>query len=688
MRYEAFISYSHRDKAWARWLQGALERYRLPKAVRDGPGRDGGKRLRPFFRDDTELASSEDLTASITRAMEESAALIVICSPQAAASLWTDREIRAFRKIAPGRPILPILVEGRPERDATDCAFPEAMLFDESGAPRPEPLAADVRANADGKRGAVLKLIAGLLGVGVDDLRQRDQQRRLRVMGAVTTGALAISVVTIALAVFAIQARNEAEVRRDQAESLIDFMLVDLRERLQPIGRLDVLDAVGEEAGEYFNALGTLGTDDEVLKRALALRQLGEVEFARRDLPAALAAFEDSRELTATLLARAPGNLEYLFEQSQAEFWVGYVAWEGNDLSGAEASFLRYHDLSKQLLDTDPDNADYQLEMVYALTNLGALARAQGDSSAALAYIQSANQLNETLLAASPDDDALKVELAQGYSWEGSALLDEGRLKASDDALSRSVSLMGSAWESREDKRMGEQFGYVLGIHANLKWHLGDVPAAQALLVDCERTFGELAAHDPGNESWVQAHQRCRFWLAEVHMHQALHAQAFAFVEAGLAILDELAPGNQGNSRLLDDRALGMCLRARLAFTTGDMAAAHRDALDCVRLRKEISGHGGTGDAFLQLALAQELVGQILYAMGDQEGAEASWSEAATRLLSYDSAKPASRAARMLLAYRVGQFDIAMEEREALAQMGFSDPRYQPTFEALDSTEF
>ena len=30
-RYRAFISYSHRDSKWGKWLQSALESYKLPK---------------------------------------------------------------------------------------------------------------------------------------------------------------------------------------------------------------------------------------------------------------------------------------------------------------------------------------------------------------------------------------------------------------------------------------------------------------------------------------------------------------------------------------------------------------------------------------------------------------------------------------------------------------------------------
>ena len=58
--------------------------------------------------------------------------------------------------------------------------------------------------------------------------------------------------VTSTLAVVAIDARDEARDQRREAEGLVGFMLGDLRQKLEPIGRLDALDAVGARALGYF----------------------------------------------------------------------------------------------------------------------------------------------------------------------------------------------------------------------------------------------------------------------------------------------------------------------------------------------------------------------------------------------------------------------------------------------------
>ena len=54
--YDAFISYSHRDLSFGKWLQRKLETFSIPADMRGE--RPRGQRLR-IFRDQTDLAGVE-----------------------------------------------------------------------------------------------------------------------------------------------------------------------------------------------------------------------------------------------------------------------------------------------------------------------------------------------------------------------------------------------------------------------------------------------------------------------------------------------------------------------------------------------------------------------------------------------------------------------------------------------------
>jgi len=193
-KYRAFISYSHKDEKWASWLHKALETFRVPKYIVGKTTTMGTvpEKMGKVFRDREELSSSHSLGTELTQALEDSACQIVICSPNAANSHWTNEEILTYKRLGREDRIFCLIVDGEPGTD-TEC-FPPAVRF-QMGADgvlsnKPaEPIAADGRPHGDGKQNAKLKLISGMLGVGFDALKQREQQRRQRRMYIITAAA-------------------------------------------------------------------------------------------------------------------------------------------------------------------------------------------------------------------------------------------------------------------------------------------------------------------------------------------------------------------------------------------------------------------------------------------------------------------------------------------------------------------
>ena len=205
-RYRAFISYAHRDSAAAKWLHRGIERFRIDKDLigRDSPLGPIPKTLAPVFRDRDDFTAGHSLTEQTLAALDASAALIVICSPAAGASRYVNEEIRLFRARHPARPVIPLIVAGRPggapsgkvdpgfpsegairQNDPEQECFPPALRFqlDDGGAITGEPnevLAADWREAADGRGLALAKIVARLLGLGTNDVFRRAERARRR----------------------------------------------------------------------------------------------------------------------------------------------------------------------------------------------------------------------------------------------------------------------------------------------------------------------------------------------------------------------------------------------------------------------------------------------------------------------------------------------------------------------------
>ena len=239
-KYHAFISYRHADnkvhgRQWATWLHQAIETYDVPKDLvgkKNGRGDVIPARIYPIFRDEEELPAHADLGTSIVGALEQTNLLVVLCSPRAVASTYVADEIDYFKKLGGSDRIIAAMIDGEPNTSWDDSklklgftkedeCFPLPLQFeyDQDGNPtekHAEPIAADFRINNDGKPEQgfttpaayrehlkkttkldnkaidkkvnayqqqihlmLLKIIAGILGVPLGELTQRDKEYQL-----------------------------------------------------------------------------------------------------------------------------------------------------------------------------------------------------------------------------------------------------------------------------------------------------------------------------------------------------------------------------------------------------------------------------------------------------------------------------------------------------------------------------
>lgn len=243
-KYWAFISYSHADDKWARWLHKALETYRIPKALIGQDSRDEAipARLFPVFRDRDELPTSSELGEVINDALRKSRYIIVICSRAAAKSVWVSAEIRYFKSLGRENRVLCLIVDGEPNASdivgrAEEECFPEPIRYQVNSdqcitQKRTEPVAADMRAGKDGKNSCKLKLIAGLLGVSFDSLKQRDQQRSLRRMKILSSVALLLLCVFVGLGV-ALYFQRESAIKNFENYKIEERARKELSEKME-----------------------------------------------------------------------------------------------------------------------------------------------------------------------------------------------------------------------------------------------------------------------------------------------------------------------------------------------------------------------------------------------------------------------------------------------------------------------
>jgi serine/threonine protein kinase len=506
-------------------------------------------------------------------------------------------------------------------------------------------------------------------------------KRRLRRLAAVTAVALLI-LFGLKYTLDLRAARNVAELRRTQAENLISFMLGDLRDKLAPVGRLEILDDVGDKALEYFASVPAHEmSDDEVSRRSLAMNQIGGVRMAQGNLPAALEAFEESLVLARGLVERDPENAERLVGLGASHFWVGSVLLEQGDLDGAQRKFMDYLKVAETVVAIDPNKPEWQIELAHAHTNVGGVLLKRGDKDAAVERFRGAVEVWEALLGANPENDVWPSELADALSWLGLSLHSRGDLEAAL-AVFQSELEIRETLGAQDPKNAPWIFKRAI-CHffvATVLEDTGELSGARAHFQTYRTLNRDLVEMDPDNAEWQREFAISEIRLGGVLLKLGDRRAALSHAQQGRAILASLAaqdPSNADWQRELSSAHIQVGEAFLASGRVNEALAEGRRGLSIVDPLVENAPDDRRGRRYL--VRAQLLLGAVLETMGRSAEAQDSWSQALETVgsISPDSADPFELEAWVRALLRLDRIEEAALLLERLKTMGYRDPQLQ-----------
>jgi len=682
-RYYAFLSYSHKDKDLADWLHRELERFRVPSSLAGKLTANGvvPHRLTPIFRDEQDLSAGGDLAEEIKAALAASQFLVVLCSPTAAKSRWTNQEIESFKRTRPEGCVLAAVAAGEPfasdmpGREAEEC-FPPALRYkyDRRGhqtSKRAEPLAADFRVDGEGRRLAFLKLVAGMLGVGLDELVRREQTRRHRRMAWLAAGSLAGMAVTSTLAVTAFEARNEAREQRREAEGLVAFMLGDLKDKLEPIGRLDALDGVGSRVLAYYSKQDASQLTDAALsQRSKALSLMAEVANSRGDSKTAINLYRQAMAGTAETVRRNPTNAQAIFDHAQNVFYVGEIAQLAGDYAPAEAGMREYQRLARQMVALQPDSMKYRMEEQYADADLGIVLYDQRRFSEAVTQFNAALTTMEAISTADPNNKDYRQEVAEALAWLADAERANGHYDRAIQMRQRNVALYNQAAAQFHDVKSRERTVPALRALGWLYAERGQVDLAAEQFRTAIAISNELRAIEPNNTSWAEAGAHAQLFLARLLLVTGKRAEAAPQLSAGCQTYQWLL--NRPSPRPEWRKAVFACMsvKAELALNNGAKEQAYDLGQRALKAAQSVHTEDKFEDGF-RTARAYRLIGDIERARGNADAARAAWSSGLSAIPAGVPPQPDELAEHASLLQRLDRTAEAQPLTARLNSMGY-----------------
>jgi serine/threonine protein kinase len=340
-------------------------------------------------------------------------------------------------------------------------------------------------------------------------------KRRLR-FAAATLALLLVLAAAVRYTLDVTAARDEARQHRRQADELIAFMVGDLRQKLEGVGRLDVLDGVASRALAYFASLRPeelTGADLDHNARALA--QLGDVREHEGKLPEAIALFRQSARFASAAVARKDAREEWELTLSNAYFELGDAYRRQGNVPEALRNFEAYFDIAQRLAQRHPGDLRYQAELSYGHGNLGAAYEAAGDSAQALREYRRACDLDRERLRRAPHDERWQGDLANSVNRLGVVLKKRGDLAGARRAFDEDLQIRRRlAAASPQDVRRQERLATSLAWAGTLQQATGDDRRARVSYREEAALTAKAAQRDPNDARAKRNHAVAQMRLA------------------------------------------------------------------------------------------------------------------------------------------------------------------------------
>ncbi len=425
-------------------------------------------------------------------------------------------------------------------------------------------------------------------------------------------------------------------------------MLGDVRRTLEPEGKLDALQAIGQRAMKYYGAQPTGSLDASSLgRRSRVLHLMGDVSDQRGDLAAALTFFQQAAGSTGELLKRKPDDPDRIFDHAQSVYYVGYIAYRRGRTAEAERRFEEYRLLAERLIAIDPNSDKYLAEVGYAESNLGTLYLESGRPAEAIAAFSRRLTAHQQLVRHAPDDRDRLGDLGQSYAWLADANLMTGRLQQAFDDRTAERRIY-DAILSRTPAEPAALQAMVVN-----RQGMANVFMEQRRFQDAIRELEQasdeadvLLKSDPGAARYQDIAAPTFITLGDAQLSAGRSDAALISAERAVAMSETLA---RKDPSVIDWTGRDLGGARMLSIRIRAVRAKDRDTLVRVLEPAEAEGHrlmvlarGRPKDLGLAKAAAEAmlLAGDLASLSGDAGGARTRWSNGADILLSTGALDP------------------------------------------------
>ncbi len=409
----------------------------------------------------------------------------------------------------------------------------------------------------------------------------------------------------------ALESERVALLARTTAEKLINNMLYDLKNRLEPLGRLDLLDRASEDIETYFDELPESQRNKGSERgRSAMLIYRGEVAMALGHYGRAERVLLEAKEVRVELLNQFPESLQRKRDLSVAAERLGDVRVLQGNLDGAEKDYRECLDLrdvgSDQLTVSGNDyrnddrnegiagyrsvrdSAVAQLKLSDVLARKGRFPESQEAANAGLGQFRALADLN-------PGDFRAKRDLGGALLQCGDLSRHEGKPEDALKYYQEGASLLGEfvSRAPRSDTLIRQNYSACLTRLAEWYADQGESGRATEYFEEALPMVEELARLDPENLDWTRNLALLHSRRGELQLAMGQLESSEGYFRKSVDLFERLTEHEEPQPVWLDDAQLAWIGFGDLLSKQGGFAVAEEaylESLALARRRMEMTG--------------------------------------------------------------------------------------------------
>ena len=638
--YDAFISYSHaKDKPIATALQSAVQKLGKPWYRR---------RALRIFRDDTSLSATPGLWPAIEQALGRSRFLLLLASPEAAASPWVDKEVAYWLKHKSAGTVLIALTDGDLTWDASanDFAWNGATPLPPAlkDAFESEPKWVDLRAYRDGAnprdaRFAELAadFAAAIHGLPKEDLLSQELRQQRRTLNLAWSAAATLLVLAGAAArqwSIAAEQRNRAERTLTAATEAANTLIFDLAEEFRdregmPI---DLTRKILDRAQSLQQKLTSSGETTPELQHSeiIALLSLADTLTAQGDLAKALELAEKARTKAAALAESLLGEAQFQALLSSAYRAIGQALLPAGRREEALEWVRKSAELDKVLIAKEPENAKLQRSLASSYDFMGYVLLVSGKGDEALKAYREALAITEKLAAAAPDDAMAQSDIATVQNKVGDVMIALGEPAKALETYLKSLAISeAAAAKAPDNTNLQNQGGFCNMSVGDALMRLGRAKEALDHYQKSLAIRSKLAAQNEGNAARQRELVATCERVGNAHFSTGHAAEAYKGYVNSLTIIEKVAAADPANVQRQRERGVAYEKVGDVLLAAGHNDEALKAYRESLKVREKLAAEDANNTEWQRdVAFTREKTAAALLALKQNDEAIAPYRKA------------------------------------------------------------